>query len=64
MPTVYACEFLVSFIWCLCKKYESMNNRENLSPLQLMEATPHKEKNLNVEKKRKKKMSTGVRVAR
>ena len=23
VPTVYACEFLVSFIWCLCKKYES-----------------------------------------
>ena len=23
MPTVYACEFLVAFIWCLCKKYES-----------------------------------------
>ena len=22
MPTVYACEFLVAFIWCLCKKYE------------------------------------------
>ena len=20
--TVYACEFLVTFIWCLCKKYE------------------------------------------
>ena len=25
MPTVYACEFLVAFIWCLCKKYESYN---------------------------------------
>ena len=23
VPTVYACEFLVAFIWCLCKKYES-----------------------------------------
>ena len=23
MPTVYACELLVAFIWCLCKKYES-----------------------------------------
>ena len=23
MPTVYACSFLVAFIWCLCKKYES-----------------------------------------
>ena len=23
MPTVYACKFLVAFIWCLCKKYES-----------------------------------------
>ena len=23
MPTVYACEFLVAFTWCLCKKYES-----------------------------------------
>ena len=23
MPTVYACEFLVAFIWCLWKKYES-----------------------------------------
>ena len=22
VPTVYACEFLVAFIWCLCKKYE------------------------------------------
>ena len=24
MPTVYACEFLVAFIWCLCKKYERL----------------------------------------
>ena len=24
VPTVYACEFLVAFIWCLCKKYESV----------------------------------------
>ena len=23
VPTVYACEFLVAFIWFLCKKYES-----------------------------------------
>ena len=23
VPTVYACEVLVAFIWCLCKKYES-----------------------------------------
>ena len=23
VPTVYACECLVAFIWCLCKKYES-----------------------------------------
>ena len=22
VPTVYACEFLVAFIWCLCKKYK------------------------------------------
>ena len=43
------------------QKYEY---RENLSPLKLMEVTPHKEKNLNVEKKKKKKMSTGVRAAR
>ena len=26
MPTVYACELLVAFIWCLCKKYESFKN--------------------------------------
>ena len=25
VPTVYACEFLVAFIWCLCKNYESEN---------------------------------------
>ena len=24
VPTVYALEFLVAFIWCLCKKYESV----------------------------------------
>ena len=24
VPTVYASEFLVAFIWCLCKKYESL----------------------------------------
>ena len=28
VPTVYACEFLVAFIWCLCKKYESFKDRK------------------------------------
>ena len=26
VPTVYACEVLVAFIWCLCKKYESFKS--------------------------------------
>ena len=30
VPTVYACEFLIAFIWCLCKKYESFKRYQGV----------------------------------